>query len=90
MPLLLVRTRKVYSDPTFANFIRNPDVVAEVKIRAKGFCESCKNEAPFKTAAKGEPYLEVHHVITLANGGPDTVENCLALCPNCHRKMHYG
>ena len=26
----------------------------------------------------------------LLEGGPDTVENAIALCPNCHRKQHYG
>jgi len=30
----------------------------------------------------------VHHIIPLADGGPDTLENVAALCPNCHRKMH--
>ncbi|WP_223111555.1 HNH endonuclease [Billgrantia pellis] len=24
----------------------------------------------------------------LAKGGEDTIENTVALCPNCHRKMH--
>ncbi|WP_068985414.1 HNH endonuclease [Lysinibacillus xylanilyticus] len=24
----------------------------------------------------------------LWKGGEDTIENCVALCPNCHRKMH--
>lgn len=36
----------------------------------------------------GRPYLEAHHVIPLAEGGPDIIENMVALCPNCHRKMH--
>ncbi|TDA69847.1 HNH endonuclease signature motif containing protein, partial [Halomonas marinisediminis] len=36
------------------------------------------------------PFLEVHHLIRLKDGGPDTVENCAALCPNCHRKLHYS
>ncbi len=26
----------------------------------------------------------------LANNGDDTVENAIALCPNCHRKAHYS
>lgn len=34
------------------------------------------------------PFLEVHHVKWLAKGGSDTVNNVVALCPNCHRKMH--
>jgi len=32
----------------------------------------------------------VHHKKTLALGGEDTVDNSLALCPNCHREMHFG
>lgn len=68
---------------------RNPDVIAEVLARADGICECCKKEAPFKTK-KGEPYLEVHHKIPLAEDGDDIVENAEALCPNCHREKHYG
>lgn len=75
---------------TTSSFQRNPDVVAEVLYRANGVCERCKNDAPFKRAKDGTPYLEVHHKITLANGGDDTVENAIALCPNCHREMHFG
>ena len=35
-------------------------------------------------------FLEVHHIKWLSNGGEDSVENALALCPNCHRQAHYG
>jgi hypothetical protein len=69
---------------------RNADVVAEVLARAAGFCEQCKGKALFLRAKDGMPYLEVHHRVTLASGGEDTVENALALCPNCYRKMHFG
>ena len=71
-------------------FIRNPDVVAEVLFRADGVCECCKQMAPFIKRSDSTPYLEVHHKITLANGGDDTVENSIALCPNCHRRFHFG
>jgi 5-methylcytosine-specific restriction protein A len=71
-------------------YIRNPDVVAEVLFRADGECEQCKNPAPFMREKDGSPYLEVHHVIQLSKGGEDSVENALALCPNCHRELHYG
>lgn len=69
---------------------RNPDVVAEVLARANGYCEECGHEAPFIRASNGTPYLEVHHILPLAQGGDDTVENAQALCPNCHRKAHFG
>ena len=42
--------------------------------------------APF-ARADGDAYLATHHVVWLAQGGSDTVENTVALCPNCHRKM---
>ena len=71
-------------------FVRNPDVVAETLIRANGNCESCGNPAPFMRRKDNSPYLEVHHRTLLAQGGEDTVENTLALCPNCHRKAHYA
>ncbi len=71
-------------------FNRNPDVVAERLYLAQGHCETCGNPAPFKRASDGTPYLEVHHVIPLADGGDDTVKNTRALCPNCHRKAHHG
>ena len=69
---------------------RNPDVVAEVLACAKGICQACKKPAPFFKKSNGEPYLEVHHIQQLADGGEDTVENAIAVCPNCHRKAHHG
>jgi len=71
-------------------FRRNPDVVAAVLERANGFCEACKQKAPFLRAKDNSPYLEVHHEIRLADGGKDNLSNAIALCPNCHRKAHFG
>ncbi|WP_157207534.1 HNH endonuclease [Mariniflexile maritimum] len=71
-------------------YIRNSDVVAEVLDRANGICEYCENQAPFKRDFDGLGFLEVHHLIPLSENGLDTVENCVALCPNCHRHAHYG
>lgn len=71
-------------------FKRNPDVIAEVLVRANGVCEKCKYPAPFIRASDGTPYLEVHHKIRLADGGEDTVDNATAVCPNCHRELHLG
>lgn len=72
------------------DFDRNPDVIAEVLIRAKGWCEGCGSPAPFNRRSNGTAYLEVHHVVRLADHGDDSVENAIALCPNCHRKRHFG
>lgn len=71
-------------------FTRNPDVIAEVLYRAQGVCEACNEYGPFVRRLDGSRYLEVHHKIPLAQGGEDSVENAVALCPNCHRKEHHG
>ena len=71
-------------------FKRNPDVVAEVLQRAIGICEGCGSAAPFNRRSTGSPYLEVHHKTPLVDDGDDTVDNAIALCPNCHRQKHYG
>lgn len=72
-----------------ATFQRDDRVVAWVLRRAGGFCEHCELPAPFQTAV-GRPFLEVHHVVPLASGGPDTLDNAAALCPNCHRAAHFS
>lgn len=66
---------------------RDPTIAAYVKKRAKGVCQLCGLPAPF-TDKNGEPYLECHHIDWVSQGGIDSVDNCVALCPNCHRKMH--
>lgn len=50
---------------TVKQFVRDPAVVAHVLHLSGGRCEHCGCEAPFKRA-DGTPYLEVHHVQTLA------------------------
>ena len=69
---------------------RNADVIVAVLNRANGVCEKCEQPAPFIRRSDRTPYLEVHHRTPLADGGEDTVENAIALCPNCHREAHYG
>jgi 5-methylcytosine-specific restriction protein A len=75
---------------TITTFVRNAAVVAEVLRRANGLCENCCQPAPFKRSSDGRPFLEVHHRKRLADDGEDTVGNAMAVCPNCHREMHYG
>lgn len=69
-------------------FERWPAVKAYVLSRSRGKCELCGG-TPF-AKDDGTPFLEIHHLQPLAQNGPDTVENTVALCPNCHRELHYG
>lgn len=66
---------------------RSPWVAEHAKRRSKGRCDLCQDAAPFNKK-DGTPYLETHHIEWLVHEGADTVENTVALCPNCHRKMH--
>lgn len=66
---------------------RNSQIVKYTRQYAKGICQLCNQPAPF-TDKNGNPYLEVHHVIWLSRGGSDSIQNTVALCPNCHTKMH--
>lgn len=70
------------------SFPRDPAVRAHVLKRAGGRCEYCGNQG-FKMG-NGKRYLEAHHIIALANQGPDTLENVIALCAGHHREAHYG
>lgn len=92
---LLARIEK--SDPkprrreaTAFVYDRDPLVVVYVLQRAGGVCERCNQPASFIRKSDQTPYLEVHHIIRLADDGPDTPDNAQALCPNCHREVHYG
>ena len=68
-------------------FSRDPYVSAFAKARAHGVCQLCQDPAPFLDK-NNEPYLETHHIRWLSKCGDDSVQNTVALCPNCHKKMH--
>jgi 5-methylcytosine-specific restriction protein A len=74
-------TRTVYQ--------RSRDVKVYVLKRAKGRCEGCRQPAPF-LRADGSPYLEPHHIRRVSDGGPDDPRYVIAVCPNCHRRVHAG
>lgn len=68
------------------NYERSLVIREYVKELANGICQLCDNKAPFEV--KGKPFLHVHHIEYLSEGGEDTIENAIAVCPNCHAKIH--
>lgn len=68
-------------------YYRNPIIAKAAKERAGGICQLCGMPAPFDDK-DGNPYLESYHIVWLSQGGEDTVEDTVALCPNCHKRMH--
>jgi hypothetical protein len=58
-------------------------------LRSSGECEGCQKPAPF-LRRNGKPYLEIHHIVALADGGSDHPSNVAAVCPNCHRRVTHA
>lgn len=50
--------------------------------RDNGKCQWCGKGSP-------EVRLEVHHVIPVAQGGSDAIENLITLCIECHKKENW-
>jgi 5-methylcytosine-specific restriction protein A len=67
---------------------RDPSVRRRVLERSGGVCEL--TGIPGFLMANGGIYLETHHIIPLSEGGPDTVENVIALTADAHRQAHFG
>ncbi|WP_439508961.1 HNH endonuclease [Yoonia sp.] len=68
---------------------RSSEIKEYVLRRANGVCELTAEKAPFNKA-NGQPYLEVHHIKKLSDGGLDHPVNCAAITPNAHREIHFG
>ncbi|MBR2524767.1 MAG: HNH endonuclease [Clostridiales bacterium] len=80
-------TNPTRREVTTQQYKRDPYIAELAKQNANGICQLCGMDAPFITA-QGKPYLETHHIKWLSEGGSDTIENTVAVCPNCHRKLH--
>jgi len=71
-------------------YSRNPFVVLGAIERAAGNCETPGCRRVLFKKDDGSSYLEVHHIIPLSEYGRDTLRNVAAICPHCHRELHYG
>src|SRR4029077_20879597 len=78
------------SSSTTRVYERDPLVIAIARKRAGHRCEVPGCDHPQFMAGDGLPYCEVHHVIPLAEGGEDRIENVACLCPSHHREVHLG
>ncbi|MGD9497817.1 MAG: HEAT repeat domain-containing protein [Armatimonadota bacterium] len=66
---------------------RNREVAEVTKRRRKHVCQVCGLPG-FDTAAG--LYAQAHHVTALAEGGADSPENLIVVCPTCHAMLHYA
>lgn len=72
------------------DFVRDPYIVAAALARAKDQCEMPNCKSLLFQRDDDRSYLEVHHILPLGEGGDDTLINAAALCPSCHRELHFG
>jgi 5-methylcytosine-specific restriction protein A len=76
-------------------YARNPSLAASAIKKAHYKCEYDEEHSTFISAASGESYVEVHHLIPISQSGKfqyslDVPANMVVLCPNCHRAIHFG
>tara|TARA_B100000575_G_C23113260_1_gene643287 strand:+ start:181 stop:1068 length:888 start_codon:yes stop_codon:yes gene_type:complete len=70
-------------------------VIANKSLRNASYkCELDSTHQTFNLDS-GAPYIEAHHLVPLSETmrlgfNLDFIENIVALCPNCHRAVHYA
>lgn len=74
---------------------RNLNESQQAKINADWTCEYNKNHKTFISGVNNKPYVEAHHLIPMVaqidfENTIDFADNIVALCPTCHRNIHYG
>lgn len=84
---IIVEGQKVYP--------RNRKTAMYALTRAHHKCEIDSSHTSFIRKASDLPYMEPHHLVPMAfqddfDYSLDVVENIISLCPNCHKRIHYG
>jgi rubredoxin len=76
--------------PTLINrIIRDTQLALEIKRLYNYSCQLCGYIIEFEN---GKRYAEAHHIRPLGarHNGPDSRDNILCVCPNCHAKLDFG
>jgi len=70
-------------------FARDRGWVSEAKSRFGCYClyPRCANHF---LKPDGEPYIEVHHILPLCEGGEDSLWNLAVVCAHHHRMAHFA
>ena len=74
-------------------WVRDPKIRDQALKKTNYKCELDNSHQTF--IYKGVQFMEGHHLIPmeyqhLFTNSLDVVSNIISLCPNCHRKIHYG
>lgn len=81
-------------DEKHKKYKRNPYKAKKSIILSEFKCNIDNNHITFDSR-NNKPYMEAHHLIPMASQDKfdvslDVDANIVCLCPNCHRKLHYG
>ena len=76
-------------------YVRDAQIAAYAKQQASYKCEFNNEHKTFISDISNKQYVEAHHLIPIKyqDNFPellDIPENIVALCPNCHRAIHYA
>lgn len=64
------------------------DIREDIIKQADGECELCgMSREEHREQSGGDRDLHVHHIIPRSEGGGDYVENLMAVCHGCHRRL---
>ncbi|HEY9256684.1 MrcB family domain-containing protein [Chitinophaga sp.] len=74
---------------------RNGGIAAQALANAGHKCEYQSHHETFISVRSGNHFVEAHHLIPMQfqdnfKYSLDVPENIIALCPNCHRAIHYA
>ena len=78
-----------------SGFKRDPRVSGAAISKAAYLCEVDAAHISFIARSTKKNFVEAHHLIPLQyqeqfSASLDVLENIIALCPTCHRKLHHG
>lgn len=81
-----------------SKYVRSTDVASRALAMSKSVCELSTDDDPhlsFISARSKKNYVEAHHLVPFSQqllfpNSLDVEENIVALCANCHKKLHYG
>ncbi len=66
---------------------RDNYIMAKIKKYRDFKCQFCSTTI---IKEKGGYYIEACHIKAKADGGKDSIDNILILCPNCHKRFDYA
>lgn len=75
------------NEQTIYRILRDTDLARKIKLMHRNKCQICAQTLIINNSS----YSEAHHIIPLGapHYGPDTPDNIIVVCPNCHVQLDY-